>query len=151
MPSRRAISSQAGCCMIIWVSSRLPCDTSAGIREKAKFHCDRPAASATLTLLPTLFFTAATALTLVPSPLIEPRYFIVPFVLLRLHLRPRPGSPSPSPTASRMTTLRRRRLLVELACYVAVNIATIWLFVYKPFRWPAPRTQDETGLMRFMW
>lgn len=34
-----------------------------------------------------LGFLFATALTLVPSPLLEPRYFIVPYVLLRLHIK----------------------------------------------------------------
>jgi alpha-1,2-glucosyltransferase len=75
-------------------------------------------------------FIGATALTLVPSPLLEFRYFIVPYILLRLHLRP----------------IRRTQVLLEQLLYAAVNAVTIYIFLYRRFRWPT-----EDGWQRFMW
>lgn len=98
-------------------------------------------ASGAISLLPAIFFSVASLLTLVPSPLIEPRYFIIPFIILRLFMRV-PGS---------TRRARRRALAMEVALYMLVNVGTLWVFLYHPFRWDAPRTKDELGLMRFMW
>lgn len=72
----------------------------------------------------------ATGLTVVPSSLIEPRYFLVSYLLLRLYV------PDPSPAWEG----------VELTCHMGINVATILLFVRCPFRWP-----QENGWQRFMW
>ncbi|XP_037369228.1 dol-P-Glc:Glc(2)Man(9)GlcNAc(2)-PP-Dol alpha-1,2-glucosyltransferase [Talpa occidentalis] len=76
-----------------------------------------------------MFFACAGAVT-VPHRLLEPRYFILPFLFFRLH--------APLPAVS--------RLLCELAGYAAVNAATFYVFLYRPFRWP-----DSPDLQRFMW
>lgn len=88
------------------------------------------AQSASLTLLPLLALTALTFLSLVPTPLLEPRYFLVPYLILRLHF------PPPS----------KQRLAAEAALYLAVMIGTVWVFVRRPFRW-----EGREDLMRFMW
>jgi alpha-1,2-glucosyltransferase len=74
-------------------------------------------------------FCLVTSAALVPSPLIEPRYYIMPFILARLHL------------------VSDRRTGLELAWYALLNGVTLWLFLTRPFRWP----QDPHQWQRFMW
>jgi alpha-1,2-glucosyltransferase len=76
-----------------------------------------------------LGFGASVALVLVPSPLIEPRYLAVPYILLRAH----------SPL------LRAGRLELALAVSGCVNAATMWLFLARPWEWP------DGSIARFMW
>lgn len=68
--------------------------------------------------------------TLVPQQLLEFRYFIIPYMIFRLHLI----SPSFYST------------LIEWWIYLTVDIATLGLYMYKPFSWEGSR---ET--QRFMW
>lgn len=70
--------------------------------------------------------TAAT----VPQKLLEFRYFIVPYLIYRLHM-PLPSLP---------------RLIIEFILYTVVNVATIYIFISKTFHWP-----DSTDKQRFMW
>lgn len=66
----------------------------------------------------------------VPQKLLEFRYFILPYLLYRIHV---PLSSLP-------------RLLLEFALYTAVNAATIYIFIQKTFQWP-----DSPTVQRFMW
>lgn len=77
-----------------------------------------------------LIWAFATAATLVPSPLLEFRYMLIPYILLRLHIRP----------------LKRWQTSAELAMNIAINAVTLYVFLFKPFRWPT-----EPGWQRFMW
>ena len=78
-----------------------------------------------------LGFAVACGLALVPAELLEFRYFLPPYLLLRTHL------PPPSATT----------LLLEALMYTVVNGATIWLFLSKTFEW-----ENHPGeLQRFMW
>ncbi|KEI39856.1 glycosyltransferase family 59 protein [Mixia osmundae IAM 14324] len=94
------------------------------------------AAAQTWSALSYTIWLLATTLALVPTPLIEPRYYILPFLVYRLHL-------------SRPQTATRRQwqlcLLFETASYVGINALTLYVFLYKPFKWPS-----ESGLQRFM-
>lgn len=72
----------------------------------------------------------ATALTIVPPPLIEPRYFLVSYILLRLYA---PDPPS-------------QLAWMELVCHMSINMVTMMVFGRHPFRWP-----QEAGWQRFMW
>lgn len=74
-------------------------------------------------------FALATCLVLVPAHLIEFRYYTIPFYVLLLNLRP--------PTA--------RQLALLVAGYAAVNAATLWVFVARPFAWP------DGSVARFLW
>lgn len=65
---------------------------------------------------------------LVPSPLLEFRYFLIPFYLLHIQL--------PSDT---------KRCLVELVVYTLINFVMIYVFLYRPFI----SADESTG--RFMW
>lgn len=77
-----------------------------------------------------LIYAIATALTLIPSPLLEFRYFIAPYLIYRISMRQPRGA----------------WLLLELLGYVAINVTTLWLFMNRPFRWA-----HEDGVQRFMW
>jgi alpha-1,2-glucosyltransferase len=57
------------------------------------------------------------------------RYFTVPFVLLALHMRP------PAPW----------QLAATGAAYAAVDAATVYVFLFRPFTWP------DGSVARFMW
>jgi alpha-1,2-glucosyltransferase len=77
-----------------------------------------------------LVFTACTAATIIPAQLIEFRYFIIPFNILAIY-----GAPI------RYSGAR----VLQIVTYAAINIATIALFLLKPFRWP------DGSEARFMW
>ncbi|KAI8611147.1 alpha-2-glucosyltransferase Alg10 [Chytriomyces sp. MP71] len=79
--------------------------------------CWRQMALASSGIAAMIFFVCV-ALTLVPSPLLEFRYFIIPYLLLRLHVRPSSVG-----------------LLAEFLLYTIVNAFTVWLFVSRPFEW----------------
>lgn len=66
----------------------------------------------------------------VPQKLLEFRYFIVPYLMYRLHM------PLPS----------LHRLALELLLYTLVNTATLYIFITKTFQWP-----HNSDTQRFMW
>lgn len=90
-------------------------------------------------MLPTAFYLVALAATLVPSPLLEPRYFLTPYILLRVHFRPLTFEYSAWPV----------RLALEWSVYALVNLVTIWVFLFRPFKTPPGQWPGEW--QRFMW
>ncbi|KAG0254726.1 glucosyltransferase [Actinomortierella ambigua] len=83
------------------------------------------------TVLWCIIYIVATTLTLVPTPLVEFRYFIVPYLVYRLSMdQPRTWWP----------------LLLEAGLYGFCNLVTVYLFLYRPFRWV-----HADGVQRFMW
>lgn len=112
-------------------------------------------------LLWLLSFFACTSAVLIPTPLVEPRYFIVPYIILRLHLAVQPpATPSTKelpadsqrksdPTAMRSVVEERKKqnwLLLEFGWYFLINVVTIYVFLTVKFNWPG-----WEGYMRFMW
>ncbi|XP_004246422.1 dol-P-Glc:Glc(2)Man(9)GlcNAc(2)-PP-Dol alpha-1,2-glucosyltransferase isoform X1 [Solanum lycopersicum] len=77
-----------------------------------------------------LVYFLATAATLIPAPLIEFRYYTIPFFFLILHSH---------------VDDDRSWLLMGIM-YLAINIFTIYLFLFRPFSWV-----HETGVQRFIW
>ncbi|VFQ90922.1 unnamed protein product [Cuscuta campestris] len=73
----------------------------------------------------------ATAATLIPAPLIEFRYFTIPFFFLILHSHVNDD----------------RSWFVMGLMYAAVNCFTMFMFLFRPFSW----TPRETGVQRFIW
>lgn len=74
-------------------------------------------------LLSCIFFN------LTPQHLFEIRYFILPYIMWRLHLKQHPV------------------VFIETIFFVIVNIAVIYLFLRRPFEWP-----NEPGVtQRFIW
>ena len=70
-------------------------------------------------------------LSVVPQMLLEFRYFILPYILIRAQIKPTCW----------------KSLVMETVIVVFVNIVTLYLFLYKPFLWE----QEPEKLQRFMW
>ncbi|KAI9283175.1 alpha-2-glucosyltransferase Alg10, partial [Sporodiniella umbellata] len=85
----------------------------------------------TKTFLFNFGYIATLVLTLVPSPLLEFRYFIIPFLFYMIHTPPK----------------SKKNTWLAFAFYMCLNIATIYLFIYKPFKWPS----EPEELQRFIW
>lgn len=77
-----------------------------------------------------MVYFLATAAVLVPAPLIEFRYYTIPFYFFMLNLR---------------VTDDWSWLLMGLL-YVVVNIFTMGMFLFRPFKW-----DHEPGIQRFIW
>ena len=77
-----------------------------------------------------LLLATSTLLVTVPQKLLELRYFLIPYILFRIH------TPLPSYLS----------LLLEMALYLLINCITIALFLYKPFYW-----HGIDDVQRFMW
>lgn len=110
-----------------------------------------------------LVWLLATALSLITAPLVEPRYFIIPWVVWRLmvpawrlqdHLRGGflEGNAAVEAVA-RWSSSYDMRLWVEGGWHMIINLATGYVFLYKPYVWKAEDgTVLEGGrLQRFMW
>ncbi len=67
---------------------------------------------------------------LVPQMLLEFRYFIIPYLMFRLH--------------SKFSNYIQ--IVLEIVLYLIVNAATIYLFVERPFEWP-----NDNAAQRFIW
>lgn len=108
-----------------------------------------------------LIWLLATALSLITTPLVEPRYLIVPWLTWRLHMAsPRPDKdqgPAKRPDGARKTFLTAlkaalyerhdHRLWLETMWFLAINLATGYIFLYRGFEWP----QEPGRVQRFMW
>ncbi|EGU81907.1 hypothetical protein FOXB_07565 [Fusarium oxysporum f. sp. conglutinans Fo5176] len=114
-----------------------------------------------------LIFLLATTLSLMTAPLVEPRYFIIPWVMWRLlvpawRLHDHGGY---SDIASRLSNHPKTRplfeffqhydlrLIIETFWFIAVNVATGYIFLTKPYIWKAEdgTVLDDGRLQRFMW
>lgn len=107
------------------------CETvcAMGINSYLPSHTGR-----TQDLYWTAGYLASTALVLVPTPLVEPRYFLVPYMLLRI-------------TSSNHSRTRDSKwMLREILWNILVNAVTIGVFLSVKFEWPG-----WEGPMRFMW
>ncbi|KAL8829963.1 MAG: hypothetical protein Q9170_005950 [Blastenia crenularia] len=107
-----------------------------------------------------MIWLVATSLSLVTAPLVEPRYFIIPWLVWRLHLA------SPWPTGEEASKKRRKkargfrkrlravfwekhdhRLWLETVWFLVVNWGVGYVFLYWGFEWP----QEKGKVQRFMW
>ncbi|GAA5982340.1 hypothetical protein JCM10908_006604 [Rhodotorula pacifica] len=115
------------------------------------------AGAGTMRLSTLLLFTGATCAVLIPTPLLEPRYFLTPMLILRLYLSFSSSNASITPR-----TNSRQRLALEAALYIVVQLVCVWLFLDRPFRWEIEVGVDGKGLhgrderevgrwQRFMW
>ncbi|CAG7726192.1 unnamed protein product [Allacma fusca] len=88
--------------------------------------------TANMNLHPSLIFTfiMVVAFNLVPQKLLEFRYFLLPYLMLRLHMKPTPS----------------HILAIELIWAVIINWFTIQKYMYSPFMW-----SQSSEVQRFMW
>ncbi|KAH8173497.1 DIE2/ALG10 family protein [Sarocladium implicatum] len=106
-----------------------------------------------------IIFLLATSLSLITAPLVEPRYFIIPWVIWRLlipawHVHSFASSPEGgliSASANDRGFLGKAvhfaqqydvRLILETSWFLLVNGATIAIFLLKPYQW-----RDEHGTL----
>lgn len=117
------------------------------IAQRQKQHQGAPQVSFVLVWL------AATALSLITAPLVEPRYFIIPWVMWRLHL-----PPQPTPVVHRQRArdaaeelnakvATNMALFLETYWFLVINAVTGYIFLYCGFEWP----QEPGRVQRFMW
>lgn len=84
-----------------------------------------------------VIWLAATTLSVVTAPLVEPRYFIIPWVIWRLHV----------PALPTRKTAFDARMIVETIWLLTINLAVAYRFLYRTFTWA-----NEPGkLQRFIW
>ncbi|OAD74167.1 glycosyltransferase family 59 protein [Phycomyces blakesleeanus NRRL 1555(-)] len=67
-------------------------------------------------------------LTLVPSPLLEFRYFIVPFLFYAVHFQP-----------------QLKRTYLAIAFYSIINLATLYMFFNRTFEWASEPGSSQSG------
>lgn len=86
---------------------------------------------------------ATTALSVITAPLVEPRYFIIPWIIWRLHV---PHAPSTFTIRGRTYSLNIR-VVLETVWLLVINQALQYLFLHRTFTWP-----NEPGkVQRFLW
>jgi len=78
-----------------------------------------------------ILFPFCVVLSLAPQALLEFRYYIIPFIFVRLQVKPTDCV----------------KLAVEFCILVAINSIVFYLFLFKPFKWE--HQPDE--VQRFMW
>lgn len=89
----------------------------------------------------------SSALSLITAPLVEPRYFIIPWVIWRLHVPALMTKGGGGWLKYWLYKGHDHRLWLETFWFLAINAATGWVFLHKGFEWP-----QEPGLVqRFMW
>ncbi|KAI1470564.1 glycosyltransferase family 59 protein [Daldinia caldariorum] len=100
----------------------------------------------------TVLILLAATLSLVTAPLVEPRYFILPWVFWRLLVPARPAFPTSEPGP--MSSVSRHLVpLIETAWFLLINAATMYVFITRPFYWRGPDGEllDNGNVQRFMW
>ncbi|KAJ5599308.1 Dol-P-Glc:Glc(2)Man(9)GlcNAc(2)-PP-Dol alpha-1-2-glucosyltransferase [Penicillium hetheringtonii] len=101
-----------------------------------------------------LVWLAATALSLVTAPLVEPRYFIIPWVIWRLHLPASPTlamfrqkRPETEGEKAQSDIISNAPKFLETIWFITINAVAGYVFLYKGFEWP----QEPGKVQRFMW
>ena len=82
-------------------------------------------------LLWKLAYCACVIANLVPSTLIEFRYFIIPYLIFRLNIG--------------ITTYTR--VMIEFCIFLTINLFTLYMFLERPFR----SGEENSEVQRFMW
>jgi alpha-1,2-glucosyltransferase len=86
-----------------------------------------------------------TALSVVTAPLVEPRYFIVPWIVWRLRVPSSPASLSPQEGPNKHWY--DMRLGLETLWLLAIDATIIYVFLYRGFAWP----NEPGNVQRFLW
>ncbi|GAM20240.1 hypothetical protein SAMD00019534_034150 [Acytostelium subglobosum LB1] len=110
--------------------------------------------AASKSMLWALFYLLSVAIVLLPSPLFECRYFIVPFMIYQLNsftstssttvITSKPSSTSSS-TSSSSNSSQLAGTILDILFVIAINAVSIYVFIKYPFKYP-----DGT-VGRFFW
>jgi alpha-1,2-glucosyltransferase len=100
-------------------------------------------------ILYTLVWILTSAACLVTAPLVEPRYFILPWVAWRLAAAPYSSPPKQQSKGGLVAWLQNPRaaLWIETVWLLLVNAGTMYMFIFWGFEWP----QEKGAVQRFMW
>ncbi|EUC50046.1 glycosyltransferase family 59 protein [Bipolaris oryzae ATCC 44560] len=94
-----------------------------------------------------VIWLAATTLSVVTAPLVEPRYFIIPWVIWRLHVA-RHTTPNVEVLPSSFwKSVLDVRMVLETIWLLAINLAVSYIFLNWTFTWP----NEPGNLQRFIW
>ncbi|KAF9874698.1 alpha- glucosyltransferase alg10 [Colletotrichum karsti] len=143
--------------------------------DAAKYHpytlikLDEPTSNSTE---PTSSSTAilllvAITLSLMTAPLVEPRYFILPWVFWRILIpawkvhehaviHPVLAKLEAVPGVGALVRIGQKfdlRLVLETLWFILVNLVTMYIFIAKPYKWRDEngRVLDGGRMQRFMW
>jgi len=93
-------------------------------------------------------------LQLVSAPLVEPRYFILPWIMWRLYIPIRPSHDFQNKKNILKKSIIQEyiidydyRLWLETIWFLIINIVTGYIFLYKGFEW----IQEPGQIQRFIW
>jgi alpha-1,2-glucosyltransferase len=129
-----------GCAILVWTSlyQLKPHEVSATASSQPNTSSTRVFTSEVIILLVT------TTLSLMTAPLVEPRYFILPWIFWRLSV---PRRTNNGPKGVDWT------LALETGWFLVVNIVLMYIFLARPFVWKIEdgRTLDGGNVQRFMW
>ena len=92
-----------------------------------------------------VIWLATTALSVVTAPLVEPRYFIIPWVIWRLHVPCNVATDQKASFGKRKSS--EIRLVFEGLWHLAVNLVVSYTFLYRTFTW----SSEPGNLQRFIW
>ena len=133
-------------------------DDPAKAQGKSATDPEGPTTSFVLILLVT------TGLSLITAPLVEPRYFIIPWVIWRVNV---PSLPSQGASLTAKADAASQemsdkivswvkfwgwqghdyRLWLETAWFLVINAVTGYMFLYRGYAWK----QEPGNVQRFMW
>lgn len=103
-----------------------------------------------------IIWLTATSLSVISAPLVEPRYFIIPWVFWRLnvHSHGESVSASKAETSSQKTNLNididrstNTYLWMETGWYIIINAVIGYIFLHQGFEWE----QEPGTVQRFIW
>lgn len=129
-------------------------------------HTDAVLSVDSPTLSTALLWLLATALSLITAPLVEPRYFIMPWIFWRLlapawpvyipFVSSRRSEGGPGHLLDSFLSVGQKfdlRLFVETAWFLVIHLATAYMFIARPYYWRAEDGSllDGGRVQRFMW
>lgn len=100
-----------------------------------------------------LIWLATSSLQLITAPLVEPRYFIMPWIFWRMHLPLQREAASQDSTPEDQSSWKSwvvsldHRMVLEVSWLLCVNAVTGFIFLRWTFEWP----QELGKVQRFMW
>ncbi|KAF2085981.1 glycosyltransferase family 59 protein [Saccharata proteae CBS 121410] len=94
-----------------------------------------------------LIWFVTAALNLITAPLVEPRYFIVPWIMWRLHVPLANAVVLPAKAGGKAKAVHDQKLWLETGWFGLVNLVMGYIFLRWGFEWP----QEPGNVQRFMW
>lgn len=116
--------------------------SSRGIKDKQPINREYQQQPCKLSFV--VVWSITTTLSVATAPLVEPRYFIIPWIMWRLHVPYISGSNTPGRQKEQTYDMR---LILETVWLFAINTAIGYNFIYRGFTWPS----EPGNVQRFLW